>query len=156
MTDTIVVNRLRNSPYDPKFGTFGYIDVLGLRIRTIEKEWVTDPVRWPSGKPNESCIPAGEYSIVERYSNKKKKNMFYLVNESLGIYLYDGPKESDRGSCMFHKASRSSHVEGCVGLGVNVVDSGGTPVLDKIDTAELFLYEYIKTFKIKKCSIVYR
>lgn len=152
----IIVNRYKESPYDIREGTFGYIDILGYRIHTIERPWVYDPVRWPSGKPNESCIPEGEYKIVNRYSNKKKKNMNFLVNESLGIYNSDGPKPSDRGACMFHKASKASHVEGCVGLGVNIVQLNGHPVLDKIGLAEEFINNYIRLIGVTKCIIQYR
>jgi hypothetical protein len=155
MSGSIIVNRYTQSGHDPRFGTFGYIDVLGFRIHTVEQKWEYDPVKWPAGKPNESCIPAGTYDIVSRYSPKKKRDMYYLVNESLGIYLYDGPKPTDRGSCMFHKAGRASEVEGCVGLGVSRVDKGGTPGLNKVDLAEKFLLDYIKTFGIKKCTIRY-
>ena len=99
MSSPIIVNRFKNSPYDIKHGTFGYIDILGLRIHTVEQPWVYDPIKWPAGKPNESCIPAGTYRLVDRYSNRKKKNMCYLVNENLGIYNSDGPKPTDRHVC---------------------------------------------------------
>ena len=152
---TIIVNRYKNSNYDLKSGTFGYIDILGYRIHTIEKPWQFDPVKWPSGKPSESCIPAGTYNLVERYSNRKKRNMMYLVNEDLGIFLYDGNKRTDRGSCMFHAATRVEHIEGCVGLGVNIRVNGGIPMLDKSKLAESFLYDYLRSFNIKTCEIRY-
>ena len=155
MSSPIIVNRFKNSPYDIKHGTFGYIDILGLRIHTVEQPWVYDPIKWPAGKPNESCIPAGTYRLVDRYSNRKKKNMCYLVNESLGIYNSDGPKPTDRGACMFHKAGDASYVEGCVGLGVSIVNNGGVPKLNKIDLAEQFLYEYIRGFGVTTCEIRY-
>jgi hypothetical protein len=56
---------------------------------------------------------------------------------------------------MFHKSGNASWVEGCVGLGVNIINNGGVPKLDKIDLAEQFLYEYIRGFGITTCEIRY-
>ena len=152
---SIIVNRFKNPKHDIKYGTFGYIDLLGFRIHTVEQPWTYDPVKWPYGKPGDSCIPAGTYELVTRYSNRKGKEMTYLKNESLGVYVYSGPKPFHRGSCMFHLGARPEHIEGCIGVGVEMGERGGLPSLERIDLAERFIYDYIKTFQPTKCEIVY-
>jgi hypothetical protein len=81
--------------------------------------------------------------------------MIFLVNESLGIYNSDGPKPTDRGGCMFHAATRVQNIEGCIGVGVNMIVNGGIPMLDKSKLAEEFMYDYLRSFNIKTCEIRY-
>ena len=83
-------------------GTFGLIDVAGLRIHTAEPPW-------RDNAQGESCIPAGEYE-VEPWSSRRFPGTYHVegVPERSAILIHTGNVAGDRAKGLH------SHTLGCI------------------------------------------
>ena len=84
---------------------------------------------WKNNKPNISCIPLGEYYCVLEYSPSFDKLLWE-------IYGVEG-----RAECKFHAANFWNELNGCIGLGRQLLPIGRDEQLDLSDskrTMELF------------------
>ena len=70
---------------------------------------------WLSNQPNESCIPAGIYSI-EPYQSDNHGDVFILKNHNLGVGHFKG--DSVRFGILIHVANFPSEIDGCIGPGL--------------------------------------
>lgn len=83
------------------FGTYGSLDIEGIRIYTVERPWLNN-------KPSISCIPNGTYIC--------KPRMFFRGGYP-AVEIIEVP---NRTHILIHKANLPTDVEGCVGLGVRL------------------------------------
>lgn len=60
---------------------------------------------WLDNKPNESCVPVGEYDCVLEYSPRFKKDLWELK----GV--------PNRSECKFHASNYWNQLNGCIALG---------------------------------------
>ena len=65
---------------------------------------------WNDNKQNESCVPLGNYKCVKEYSDKFNKDLWELK---------DVPNRSE---CKFHSANYWHELNGCIALGLQVID----------------------------------
>ena len=92
----------------------------GIPIATLGEFWLGDQVYytmerpWKENKPFFSCIPLGEYTLVE-HSSQKHPHTFALVNEDLNVYHYSSGK--GRYGILLHVGNTASDFEGCIGFG---------------------------------------
>ena len=61
---------------------------------------------WLNNKPNESCIPVGEYTCVYEFSPRFERKLWE-------IYGVEG-----RSECKFHVANYYRQLNGCIALGL--------------------------------------
>lgn len=99
---TLTLIRFCSAP----FGTFGYLDIAGVRLYTVERPWLDN-------ERNVSCIPPGHYRCAPR--------RFFRGGYD-AIEVLDVP---DRTHILFHKANLPRHVEGCIGVGAQLGCLGG-------------------------------
>lgn len=66
---------------------------------------VTLELSWRDNQPNVSCVPAGQYPIVRRWSPHFGRELFELE---------DVP---GRSACEIHAANLASQLRGCIALG---------------------------------------
>ncbi|KKL54732.1 hypothetical protein LCGC14_2262470 [marine sediment metagenome] len=123
--------------------TFGIMQVGYTPCNFIERAWI--PLASPDedkrlwSKQRVSCVPTGEYDLIQRKSPSKGLR-WHLVNEDLGIYLEksdcpdmttsglsDGSPLFTRFSCMFHPANWWYNLLGCIGSGLSLADFGLAP-----------------------------
>ena len=84
---------------------------------------------WENNEPNISCIPKGTYNCVLEYSKAFNKLLWE-------IYGVEG-----RAECKFHAANFWNELNGCIGLGRQLLPIGRDEQLDLSDskrTMELF------------------
>ena len=65
---------------------------------------------WNDNKQNESCVPLGSYKCVKEYSDRFKKDLWELKDVS------------NRSECKFHSANYWYELNGCIALGLQVID----------------------------------
>ena len=65
---------------------------------------------WNDNKQNESCVPLGSYKCVKEYSDRFKKDLWELKDVS------------NRSECKFHSANYWHELNGCIALGLQVID----------------------------------
>jgi hypothetical protein len=65
---------------------------------------------WRNNERNVSCVPLGTYKIVLEYSNRFKTELWELK---------DVPNRSE---CKFHSANYWYQLNGCISLGVQLLD----------------------------------
>ena len=65
---------------------------------------------WNDNKSNISCIPIGDYKAVFEYSNKFKTSLWELKNVP------------NRSECKFHASNYWHQLNGCIALGLQVLD----------------------------------
>ena len=116
-----VDHRYLNVRDDSSKKQFGAMIVDGKPMVTLERPWIADEDS-PSGKPMESCVPAGTYSLIAAFSPKYNKDMYYLVNEDNGVFLRKEERryDSDRWGCMFHSANWVHQINGCIAPGLEI------------------------------------
>lgn len=78
-------------------GTFGLLEVEGLRLHTIE-------LPWRFNLRNVSCIPVGAYSVI-RWESPSKGDCFKVL---------DVP---DRDDILIHSGNTIYQFQGCIGVG---------------------------------------
>lgn len=86
-------------------GTLGKLTVGDETFFTIERPWL-------GNKPFESCIPEGIYRC-KRYSSAKYPDTFEIT----GV--------PGRSAILFHVANYPDDVQGCVGVGTDLLDVVG-------------------------------
>lgn len=81
------------------FATFGELELEGspFKCHTIE-------LPWRDNKTNISCIPAGTYRAVRKFSNRFNRVLWFLEVPS-------------RTGIMIHPANVASELRGCIALG---------------------------------------
>lgn len=113
---------------EPKFlGTadvdkqLGLMIVNGTPLCTLERPWLPSE-EYPSGESGNSCIPAGEYDLIKAYSPKFDTEMYYIVNQDLGVFLRKEDRDHDwqRWGCMFHSANWVHQINGCIAPGLQL------------------------------------
>jgi hypothetical protein len=94
--------------YTPN-GTFGswYDDDGEFICFSMEREW-------RNNQPNVSCVPEGQYALIEHYSPSFGET-YALLNHDLGVGVYPG--ESHRSLILIHKANWVRQLEGCIAPG---------------------------------------
>jgi hypothetical protein len=107
--------------FNASYAQFGMMVVDGQPITTIERPWLADAIH-KAGKPMISCVPPGEYKLQKEFSPKFRRNMYYLVNEDLGVFLRKDLRKEEwqRWGCMFHAANWSYQINGCIATGMNM------------------------------------
>jgi len=87
---------------------------------TIKRVGVTVEKPWLDNKPYKSCVPAGEYELVEHQSPSKNKwcggRVLVLKNLLWGVGVFPG--EALRNMCQMHSANFPIELEGCIGPGL--------------------------------------
>ena len=69
---------------------------------------------WRDNQPFKSCIPAGDYEVVEVESQKFGRTIA-LKNLDLDVGAYQG--EATRYACLIHPANAATQLQGCIALG---------------------------------------
>jgi hypothetical protein len=114
---------LERKPTTPTH-TEGFLSWPGGVVCTIERPWIEDGN--PGGKANESCVPAGVYSLRPHTRGDGKK-VVALVNSDLGVYyLEDDMLMEGKGGrflILIHIANWVKDIIGCVGPGLWKTDS---------------------------------
>ena len=90
----------------------------GEILATIERPWI--PGDTPGGKPFESCVPDGRYTLLP-HTRPDGKEVVALVNESLGVYYRkeDRPNGVGRYLILCHIGNWVTDVVGCIAPGVS-------------------------------------
>lgn len=98
--------------------TEGLLHVEGYEFPTMERPWI--PWKNPGGKPFESCVPDGEYSLEPFVRERDGSAVYALVNHSLGVYRDQGTMKMNPGrySCLIHAANFVFQVVGCIAPGL--------------------------------------
>lgn len=120
-----------NRGYLP-FGTFGQLVLEnGAKFATVERPWLNN-------QPGRSCFPEGEYTlrlrsspVVQRTSKGKYPKGFEVSNIP------------GRSLCMLHVANFPTDVEGCIGIGKEIVVIGGTLAVNNSIASFTELMEYL-------------
>ncbi len=103
----------------PKLGCPGELRVDGVRYcQTLEPPWVPNEGS-RGGKPFASCVPVGEYQLLQ-YESEDYGDCFIMLNTELDVYAFDDDRIGDdqRYKCLFaHRGSYVKNFVGCVGLG---------------------------------------
>ena len=84
---------------------------------------------WNDNERNISCVPKGEYKAVFEYSNKFKTSLWELKNVP------------NRSECKFHSSNYWYQLNGCIALGLQVLDINNdnfTDVTRSKPTMEVF------------------
>ena len=84
---------------------------------------------WNNNERNISCVPKGEYKAVFEYSNKFKTSLWELKNVP------------NRSECKFHSSNYWYQLNGCIALGLQVLDINNdnfTDVTRSKPTMEVF------------------
>lgn len=92
--------KLQRFCYHPN-GTLGAIEYDGERFYSIERPWL-------GNAPNVSCIPTGLYEVGWRESPRFGETW----------HIKDVP---DRSHILIHVANFSKDVQGCIGLGTDLM-----------------------------------
>ena len=94
--------------------------IIGSNIfATIEQPWTPNPNGAPGGKPFESCVPDGMYTL-ERFDRPSGAEVYRLFNPAIGVHR----NESDhiagigRDLCLIHSANWATQVQGCIAPGI--------------------------------------
>lgn len=90
--ELITTASIKANPFDSKF-------IPLFSAQSLERGWLDN-------KPNESCIPIGEYHCVLEYSNRFDKKLWE-------IYGVEGRTETK-----FHASNYWHQLNGCIALGV--------------------------------------
>ncbi len=89
---------------------------------TMEKPWIPHETS-KGGKPYSSCVPAGEYTLVD-YDSARYGKVKILVNPSLDVMATadDRMTHEQRFKCLaFHLGNYSRNFKGCIGAGYDYV-----------------------------------
>jgi hypothetical protein len=89
----------------PDIGVFGELDMGIHKYKTVEQPW-------RGNKPFKSCVPAGEY-ILTPHKSDRYGSTWALIGETVSQYQ----SEKQRYACLFHPANWAKDVQGCIGIG---------------------------------------
>lgn len=106
----------------------------GLRLYTIERPWLSDPL-CKSGQKYRSCVADGDYKVV-KHASEKFGNVWALVNHDLDVYHWPGevPKgreESTRTAILIHAGNWSHDVIGCIAVGQSRIGIGDSYMVQR-------------------------
>lgn len=125
-------------------GTFGLI-----QVKTYDSMLVlaTLELPWRENQRNISCIPTGEYTANEVWSNRFKKKLYSLdpVPARSGILIHNGNWSGDT------QKGLKSNSEGCIllGLGWGVLGGQRAVIHSKAALSLFHQFAHGKPFKIK-------
>ena len=89
-------------------GTFGQIVLNDVVLYTVEQTW-------DGNAPFTSCLPEGDYRLVQHDSPKFGRRWHLIADGIVGLTQADG---APRYACLFHAANRASALAGCISPGV--------------------------------------
>lgn len=97
--------------------TLGRLRAGSLVLFTLERPWIANP-DGPGGKPRESCVPDGGYT-VRPHDSEKFPGTYALTNGSLGVYYQQRPDGQTWGrtAILIHAGNRVADVIGCIAVG---------------------------------------
>lgn len=108
----------RSSTLSGAGGTFGNLLIDGRQFcRTCEQPW-------DDNKPNQSCLPLGQYQLLP-YDSPRHGRTVVFHNPALGVYgtpEMESPTGTGRSLCEIHVANWPSELQGCVAVGETVTD----------------------------------
>lgn len=104
------VQVIRN--WQDKNQTLGNCSVLGDEGKPIFTA-ISLERGWRDNQRNVSCVPLGEYLLVLEYSPRFKQNLWELK------------EVPNRSECKFHAANYWRQLNGCIALGLKLVDIDG-------------------------------
>jgi hypothetical protein len=92
-------------------GVFGKLFINGkFQCYTVEQPW-------NDNKPYKSCVPVGEYELIE-YRSPKYSDTYALENPDLHVYAkQEDAHDKDRFACLLHSANWSHQLQGCIAFG---------------------------------------
>ena len=122
--------------------TEGFLSFDNEILATIERPWI--PADTPGGKPNESCIPDGEYDAVQ-HTRPGGAKVIALVNPLLGVYQYetDRPDNVGRFLILCHIGNWVTDVIGCVAPGLSKGGSATGPMVKSSKAAMGRLMDFL-------------
>jgi hypothetical protein len=93
-------------------GTFGrwHTDDGWFICYSLEKPWADN-------MPFDSCVPEGDYGLVE-YASPKFGETYALVNHDLDVGVYEG--DAARYAILIHKANWAHQLQGCIAPGTSL------------------------------------
>ena len=85
-------------------------------IHTLERPWIAG---LPGGMPFESCVPDGEYELIE-HTRPNGDRVFALRNPDCGVYYTDQERAGRDGRylILIHSANWVEQVVGCIAPGL--------------------------------------
>lgn len=97
--------------------TEGVLNVADFDLASMERPWI--PGNTPGGKPFQSCVPDGEYTL-EPWVRLSGAEVYILSNPDLGVYKErdDRPGDDGRYLILMHIANFVTNVVGCIGPGL--------------------------------------
>jgi hypothetical protein len=106
--------------------SLGTLLIAELRLDSLERPWVPDPLGGVCGEPDLSCVPLGLYDLVLHDTAEHPKT-WALVNPALGIFHEPaGIPLGQRGrfACLIHPGNWAWQSIGCVLPGLGRAPSG--------------------------------
>ena len=107
-------------------------------LSTIERPWLPTS---PGGKPFESCIPPGDYELVQ-HRRASGDRVLALINPGFAVFYQneDRPREVGRYLILIHAANFSDQVVGCLAPGTGrTVTERGPMVTSSRDAMKLIM-----------------
>lgn len=90
--------------------------------KTYEKIGYTIERPWANNEPNISCVPSGEYELIDHISRTKNRwcggRVLAIFNPNLGIGLEKG--DAPRHHCYLHSLNVPEESQGCPGPGLKL------------------------------------
>lgn len=127
----IILSRRQNERTQGISGIFGSLiledkDGKKLSLFTREKPWLTSE-QWPHGKPIDSCVPVGEYALIQGPVPKFSREEFFLYNARTGVKMYKADMDNalERYGCIFIPSNPLEQPEGCIQLGLKLSHKDG-------------------------------
>ena len=78
---------------------------------------------WLNNKPNESCVPEGEYELkYHRY--KGRLDTYALIGETVSHF----PSDKQRNLILIHPANQVHELQGCIATGTTKLSGEGRMV----------------------------
>lgn len=113
-----------------EYETEGVLIIGDRMFATIEQPWTPNPNGAPGGKPFESCIPDGVYSLEPFNRPKNGRDVYLIYNRDLGVcrFPHDHAFGAGRDLCLIHRANWARQIQGCVAPGLSrlpMIDSRG-------------------------------
>lgn len=98
--------------FENDFGTFGELTTeSGLILQTLE-------CQYKSNKRFISCVPPGEYQLIDTDSTKHGKTVA-LVNHDLHVRRFQEGYDA-RYAILFHIANTVNQLQGCIAVGMDI------------------------------------
>lgn len=99
--------------------TEGVMYVDHEKFATIERPWIPNPNGSKGGKPSESCIPDGMYSM-QMITRPNGSKAFAIWNTDLGVFRNpsDHPISKGRDLILVHVGNTVQDVIGCIAPGL--------------------------------------